>query len=450
MALFNLFGARPSRAAAPERSEPSLPAPAPAPAAASTDVRAAVQSGGGGVTISTSAELEAYLRGNVTNGGVEVSVDTALRVGAVFACVRLISGAVANMPLHLMRRVDADTREEADDHALTAVLRYRPNAWQTPSAFRRLLTVWALLRGHGCAQIVRARGRVIGLNPLMPDRLRREQGDDLRIRYLYRRRDGREQPFDQADVFDIMGMSLDGVHGVSVIRYARETVGLALEAERHGAVMFGNGAAPPGQIKVPGHLGNEGLEFIRASLDEYRAGGSREGKWLVLEEGAEAKTIGLSNEDAQYIETRRFSRGDIAMFFGVPPHMIGDTDKATSWGTGLEQQGQGFVAYTLQDWLTAWEESIRRDLIAEAEQRTLYARHRTAGLVRGSIKDRYAAYAVGRQWGWLSANDVRRREDENPIDDPKGDSYADPPNQAGAPAPDLADDSKPKGEEGDA
>lgn len=398
---------------------------------------AATQSAGGGVTITTPEQLAEYLQtGEVSAAGARVTSETAMRVAAVYACVRIISGAVANMPLQLKRRIDQRTREDAEDHDLWTLLRRRPNSWQTPSQFRRLLTVWAMLRGNGCALKVKSRGRVIDLIPLHPDRLTREQGDDLKIRYTFRSSSGVQQVFEQEDVFDLMGMSLDGVNGVSPIRYARETIGLALEAERHGSVMFSNGAAIPGQINHPGAVGKEGLEFLKASLDEYRAGGSREGKWLILEEGAEVKPIGLTNEDAQYIETRKFSRSDIAMFFGVPPHMIGDTEKSTSWGSGIEQQSQGFVAYTLQDWLTAWEESIARDLITEPN---VYARHNTAALVRGSLIERYQAHATALQWGIKSPNEVRADEDMNPRTDPGGDSYASPPNTPGAP---------PEGDEG--
>jgi HK97 family phage portal protein len=183
-------------------------------------------------------------------------------------------------------------------------------------------------------------------------------------------------------------------------------------------------------LQHPHKLGGEGLEFLRASLDSYRSGGDSEGKALILEEGMSASSISMTAEDAQWIESRKFSRSDIAMFFGVPPHMIGDTEKSTSWGTGIEQQSIGFVTYTLEDHLTTWEESINRDLIPEFEP-DMYARFNRAALVRGDIKTRWEAYVKALQWGVMSSDEVRALEDLNPRQDGKGGEYYDPPNTAG-------------------
>lgn len=385
---------------------------------------AAVQSASGGRTITTSDELAAYLRdgGPETASGAVVTPETALGVAAVYGCVRIIAGAVATMPLGLKRRVDDRTRADVDDDPLAIVLRRKPNRWMTPSSFRRMLTGHVLLRGNAYAMIVRSRGRIVELVPMHPDRVRVDQADDLSVAYTYTRKDGRQVVLPQSEVFHLVGLTLDGVVGVSPLRYARETIGLALQTERHGAALFKNGTALGGVLATPKKLGKEGQEFLRTSLEAYR-GAENAHKTMILEEGMEYKPLGMTSEDAQFIETRKFTRGDIAMFFGVPPHMIGDTEKSTSWGSGIEQQSLGFVAYTLQDWLTTWEETITRDLIADPE---MFARFNPAGLIRGDIKTRYAAYAVGRQWGWLSVNDIRGLEDMNPIEG--GDTYLEPLN----------------------
>jgi len=357
-----------------------------------------------------------------------VTPDTAMRVAAVYACVRLISGAVANLPLHVKRRVDAVTREDLSSSEIWSVLRRKPNGWQTPSQFKRMMQAHILLRGNAYAQIVRSRGKVLALNPLNPDRMEVTQTDALELAYEYTRRDGRKVKMQANEVMHLVGLTLDGVTGVSAITYARETIGLSLAQEHHGATTFKNGARPSSVLSHPGKLGPEGMENLRASLNAYRSGGEKEGQALILEEGMSVDQMSMTAEDAQWIEGREFSRTDIAMFFGVPPHMIGDTKKSTSWGSGIEQQSIGFVTYTLEDHLTTWEETINRDLIAEED---VYARFNRRALVRGDIKTRWEAYVKAMQWGVYSPDDVRALEDENPRPDGGGGVYYDPPNTAG-------------------
>lgn len=399
--------------------------------------KAATQSSDGGVLIRTADELDRYMRGDGsgTSSGVAVNPDTAMRVAAVYGCVRIIAGAVATMPLQLKRRVDEKTRKDASDHPLWPVLHRTPNAWMTPSGFRRMMQAHILLRGNAYALIVRnARSQIVSLLPLHPDRVTVEQADDQGIAYRYRRKNGSEIVFPQGDVFHLIGLTLDGVHGLSVIGYARESIGLSIATERHGATLFKNGTSIGAILKAKNKLGHEGIENLKTSLEEYR-GSENANKTLILEEDMGYEKLGMTAVDAQFVETIGATRTDIAMFFGVPPHMLGDTTKSTSWGSGIEQQSQGFVSYTLEDWLTGWEETIDRDLIAGEPD--IFAKFNRAGLVRGDIKTRYGAYAIGRQWGWLSANDVRSLEDLNPIEG--GDEYLVPLN--------MIDPTKPPPEE---
>jgi HK97 family phage portal protein len=400
-------------------------------ARAATAPRNATQSAGGGVTITTSAELAAYIRsGSATASGATVTPDSAMRVGTVFACVRIRAGVVANLPLHIKRRIDNRTREDATDTPLWRLMRRKPNRWQTPSQFRRMMQAHLLLRGNGYAMIVRSRGAVTELIPLHPERVKVEQLGDLSLSYVYSRKDGGRTSLKQSEVFHLVGLSLDGITGVSPIAYAREAIGLALSMESHGATTFKNGARVSNVLKHPGKLGVEGQAFLRASLDEYRAGGESEGKALILEEGMDVAPLAMTAEDAQWIESRKFSRSDIAMFFGVPPHMIGDTEKSTSWGTGLEQQTQGFVTFGAEDDLTTWEETIGRDLISDDEPE-LYARFNRNALVRGDMKARKEFYVAMLQWGVYNPDRVLELEDENPRADGNGGIYYDPPNTAG-------------------
>lgn len=390
--------------------------------------RAATQSKDGGRQVNSPDELAEVIRQQSTSSaaGMSVNANTAMRVAAVYACVRLISGAVANLPIEIKERIDDDTRVNRTDLSLWNVMRRKPNSWQTPSQFKRMMQAHVLLRGNAYAQIVQSRGRVIALLPLDPDRMKVTQSDDSTLSYTYRRRDGGSVKLKQSEVFHLVGLTLDGVTGVSAITYARETIGLSMAQEKHGSTTFRNAARPSIVLSHPGKLGQEGQEFLRASLDEYRQGGASEGKSLILEEGMTTSQISMTAEDAQWIESRKFSRTDIAMFFGVPPHMIGDTEKSTSWGSGIEQQSIGFVTYTLEDHLTTWEETTNRDLILEP---SVYARFNRRALVRGDIKTRTDHYVKMLQWGVYNPNEVRAREDENPR--PDGDVYYDPPNTAG-------------------
>ena len=386
--------------------------------------RAAVQQSGGGVLINTSQELEEALRAGMQSvAGVAVNPGNAMRVAAVYRCVTLRAGIPANMPLNVMRRVDERTRERVSDHPVSLLFKRRPNRWQTPSQFKRMMTAHVLLRGNAYALIVRSRSKVIEIVPLDPDRVECKQNDDLTLAYVYTRKDGRKVTLKQSDVMHMVGLTLDGVHGVSVIRFARETIGSAILMEDFGSKTFKNGARPSSVLTHPGQLGIEGRENLKATLDEYRSGGDAEGKALILEEGMTVANMSMTSEDAQWIESRKLSMTDIGMFFGIPPHMLGNTEKSTSWGTGIEQQTQGFVSFTAEDDLTTWEETVNRDLFADNEV-DLYVRFNRASLVRGDIKTRYEAYQIGRQIKVLSANDVRESEDMNPIEG--GDLYENP------------------------
>lgn len=391
--------------------------------------KAAIQDGSGGRMIYSSHDLEkAIVAVGKSASGANVDANTAMRVGAVFACVRIRSSVVANMPLKIKRRVDDRVREDAKDHAVSKLFSVRPNGWQTPSQFKRMMEAHLLLRGNAYAMIVRSLGNVIALIPLHPDRVEPKQQNDLSIVYVYTRPNGSQVTLKQEDVFHLIGLTLDGFKGVSVLTYARETIGLSIAMENHGATTFKNGARPSSVVSHPKYLGKEGTENLRASLEAYKVGGESEGKTLVLEEGAELKPITMTAEDTQWIESRKFSRTDIAMFFGVPPHMIGVTEKSTSWGSGIDSQTQGFVTFSAEDDLTTWEETVNRDLIREDET-DIYAKFNRNALVRGDLKARKEFYVAMMQWGAYSPNDVRAKEDENPRDG--GDVYYDPPNTAG-------------------
>lgn len=351
-----------------------------------------------------------------------------MRVASAWRCVNIIAGSIATLPLDLIQRVDENIRRPAVGHQLRRVLTVKPNPWQTPSEFRRMMQANLLLRGNAYARKVMLGNRLEALIPLHPDRVEAEQLDTLGMQYKVRGKSGGHVILPQKDILHLRGMSLDGVTGMSVLSNMRESLGLALQTELAGARLFKNGMLTGGQIMHPGKLSENAAKNLRESLDERHGGAENAAKWVLAEEGMELKPLSLSAEDSQWLGARDFQRYDIAMFFGVPPHMIGATEKTTSWGTGIEAQGTGFVTYTLSDWIKTWEESIKRDLMQESEWETLDARFNVNGLLRGDAKARWEGYVKALQWGVYSPNEVRRLEDQNPRDD--GDVYYDPPNKA--------------------
>lgn len=379
--------------------------------------------------------LADYLAGQSV-GAANVSADDAMKISAVWRCVSLISGNVATLPLDLKRRIGG-TRVDAEDHALWPILRRKPNRWQTPAEFRRMLQMSVLLRGNGYAYKVTSGSKVLELIPLNADNVEVKQERDLSLKYTVTLPSGQRTILKQDQMLHLRGMTFDGITGLPVITYAREAMGLAVSTEKHAGSLFRNGTRTGGVLSHPGKLDDDGVVALRESLEYYREGGALEGRDLILEEGMEYERLAMTSVDAQFIQTRVQSLAEIAMYFGVPLHMVGLNDKSSSWGTGIEQMGIGFVTYTMQDWLTMWEQAIGRDLIGDDEP-DLYARFNNAALLKGDTKSRYEAYALGRQWGWMSANDVLALEDQNPIEG--GDIYLQPMNfgEAGA-QPSTAD-----------
>lgn len=364
-----------------------------------------------------------------TTSGVMVNETTAMRVAAAWRCVNIIAGTIGTLSMDLVRREGEDERRPAVGHPLRRVLTVKPNQWQTPSEFKRVMQAHLLMRGNAYALKVMMGSQVAGLIPLHPDRVTVEQLNDYTMEYRVTLKDGTVQRFTQGEMFHLRGLSFDGVKGLSVLSHMRESIGLALRSEQAGAEIMRNGQVASGTFEHPSKLSPEAYERLRASMQDRRSGGAKAGESLLLEEGLSYKPISMTAKDLQFLEQRDFQRYDIAMFFGVPPHMIGATDKTTSWGSGIEQQGIGFVTYTLADWLRTWEDAIKRDLIDEREWDTLDARFYTQSLMRGDVKARWESYVRALQWGVMSPNEVRSLEDQNPREG--GGVFYDPPNTAG-------------------
>lgn len=408
--------------------------------AAALAPRASVQSAGPGIEITTPQQLDDALRyGNVSEAGIAVTPHSAMRLAAVFGCMRIRCTGPATLPIAIKRRVDERTRADANEHPVWKLLRRRPNPWQKPHQFKRMLQAQTLLRGNGYALIVPGVGGPQSLIPLNPDRVKTQQLDDLSVVHDWTRRDGTRVRLRDDQVFHLYGLTLNGYSGVTPLTYARETIGTALSMQRYVGTTMKRGARVSGAAQMPAGqtLSDPAYDRLKESLKEFRSGEDREGDFLLLEEGLEWKPISLSMVDMQWIESQKLSRTEIAMYFGVPPHMLGDTEKSTSWGTGIEQQTQGFVTFTAEEDLTMWEEAVTADLLGDDEH---FAQFNRAALVKGDLKARYGAYQIGRNGGWLSKNDIRGLEDMNPI--PDGDDYDAPLNSNSVPAGSSKDDGR--------
>lgn len=355
--------------------------------------------------------------------GAVVTPDSAMRAVAVFACVRLLSETIGTIPLHLYRRRPDGGKELAKDHPLYSVLHDLPNPLMTAVELREALQASLVLRGNAYCRIIRdGAGRITELIPLHPDRVRVEASKTGRsLVYVV---DGHDR-FLSGDIWHIRGFTLDGVMGVSPVTYARETIGLALTAEQHGAAFMGNGARPGGVLVHPDKLDDEARLNLKASWQAAHGGGNV-GTVAVLEEGLKFEAITVSAEDMQYIETRKFQRSEIAALFRVPPHMVGDLERATF--SNIEQQGLEFKTYSIRPWAVRWEASIVRDLLLPSERAEFYPLFNLEGLHRGDMKSRFEAYKVGITNGILSSNECRELEDRNPR--PGGDTFLQPLNMA--------------------
>lgn len=382
-------------------------------------------SGGGWTNRAPDADYWYQPRGATSLTGLPVTPDTALKLSAVWACVRIISESVASLPLPIYERLPDGGKRRAPYHALYDTLQYQANAWQTAQQWRQQMTAHALLRGAGYSRLVDGpRGVMTRVEPLNPDWLDVPSEWSETAEYLYRPPGQPEQRIPQDRILRVDGLTLDGWMPCSVIEYARESLGIGLAAEQYAGRVYSQDGRPRGTLEHPGKLSKEAAGRLKESWQESYAGLGNAHKVAVLEEGMKFSPISVSPEDAQMIASREFSVEDVCRWFGVPPHMVGSTAKVTSWGSGIEQLSIGFVTYTLLPWLTRWEQSIRRDMIFESTRGEYFAEHVVDGLLRGDQESRYRAYMIGLTGTFLSPNDVRRLENMNPR--PGGDVYQNP------------------------
>ena len=351
--------------------------------------------------------------------GKTVTERSAMQMTAVYACVRILSEAVAGLPLDLYRYKSDGGKEKAIDHPLYLLLHDEPNAEMSSFVFRETLMTHLLLWGNAYSQIIRnGRGEVIALYPLMPNRMsvNRDAKGKLYYRYIRSLEDAGGKRDETVillpeDVLHIPGLGFDGLVGYSPIAMAKNAIGLSMATEEYGSKFFANGAAPSGVLEHPSTIKDP--QRVREAWMSQFGGSENSGKIAVLEEGMKYSPISISPEQAQFLETRKFQINEIARLFRIPPHMIGDLERSTF--SNIEQQSLEFVKYTLDPWVIRWEQSIHRSLLSPSEKGAYFVKFNVEGLLRGDYVSRMSGYATARQNGWMSANDIRELENMDRI-----------------------------------
>ena len=357
------------------------------------------------------------------NSGKRVTDRTALQHIAVYACVRVLSEAIAQLPLHVYKYNDKG-KERVLQHPLYFLLHDQPNPEMTSFVFRETLMSHLLIYGNAYAQIIRnGRGDVIGLYTLMPDKMKVDRDEKNRLIYIYSRYDEANPNLKEQgdivlyadDVLHIPGLGYDGLVGYSPIALAKNAIGISIACEDYGASFFGNNANPSGVLEHPGVIKNP--DKLRDAW--HRAYGGRNAhKVAVLEEGVKFTPISIPNNEAQFLETRKFQIEEIARMYRVPLHMIGDLDHATF--SNVEHLSLDFVKYSLDPWIVRWEQSLQKALLSDSEKGRYFIKFNVDGLLRGDYASRMQGYSIGIQNGFLCPNDVRELEDMNLIPEEKG------------------------------
>ena len=387
--------------------------------------------GGGRKDFIVQSSTASALVGIRTSTGIRVTEEQALAFSAVFGAVKILGESIASLPLFLYRRHDRG-KEVVRDHPLHQILHDMPNPEQTASEFREMMMAALSLWGNAYAEIVRnALGEVLALWPIHPSRVTvRRQAADQPVEYAVTLPLGAGRVvLNKAQVFHLRAFAINGLEGMSPLRFHRETIALGIAAADFGGRFFGQGMMAGGVLEHPGSLSPTAHDRLKKDIEENRSGLSNAHRVLILEEGMKYNKLTIPPDDAQWLQTRKFQVNEIARIFRIPPHKLMDLERATF--SNIEEQNIDFVTDTLMPHLVRWEQTIARDLLHPDERRDLFAKFKPEGLLRGKTLERYQAHAIARQWGWQSVNDILDLEDRNVLG-PEGDIYLSPLNMISA------------------
>lgn len=352
--------------------------------------------------------------------GKAVNPRNAVQVSTVYACVRVIAETVASLPFGVYEEQENGNRK-ATDHPLYRLLHDEPNPEMTSFVMRETMLTHLLLWGNSYSQIIRSgRNKIIGLYPLLPDKMEVDRDKNGVLTYTYTTTEGATVTLSPQDVLHIPGLGFDGIMGYSPIALEKNAIGLGIAAEEYGSRFFQNGARPSGILTHPNTVKDP--KRLRESWNAAYGGSSNGSKVAILEESMTFTPISLPNNEAQFLETRKFQVEEICRIFRVPPHLVGNLDRATF--SNIENQSIDFAVHTIRPWLVRIEQAMNRALFTESEKGHFYVQFNIDGLMRGDYKSRMEGYSIGRQNGWLSANDIRALENMNPIPPEEGgDTY---------------------------
>ena len=372
--------------------------------------------------------MDRTIGGFPTTSGIDVNDTSAMGVTAVYAAVRLMSETIGSLPGHVMRETDAG-KAKALTHPLYPIIHERANPEQTAMEWRETAMGHLLLRGnHFSEKQTDGAGRVVALWPIHPDRVRvARDGATGPLVYLVnippRNMDVRMSP---DRILHLRGLGSNGVTGFSPLAIGRQSIGLALAAQEYGARLFKNDSKPGGVLEHPGKLSDPAYTRLKTSIENEHQGLTNAHRTMLLEEGMKWHQIGINPDDAQFLESRKFSVTEIARLFNVPPHFLRDLERATF--SNIEHQGIEFVVYTLRPWLVRLEQRLKIELLSDSDRITHFIQFKVEGLLRGDIKTRFEAYQIAKQNGWMNADEIRGLEDLNPLPNGVGEDYWQPLN----------------------
>jgi HK97 family phage portal protein len=354
--------------------------------------------------------------GLTSYSGEHVSQFTAMALSTVWACVNLVSGTIGSTPLEIRRRHALGHYAVDAKHPLYRILHDSPNADQSALDFWELMAASLELQGDGIARKIMDGSQIIALQPANSTDVQRRRQSNGRIRYQWSE-DGESFDLDEDQVFHIRGFGGTALGGMSTLRYARNAFGLAQAIDRSASSVFENGMQPGGALSFKEFLTPENRQIAETKLAEKFIGARNAGRPMILEGDAQFKQFSINPEDAQMLEARRFSVEEICRFFGVPPHMVGHTEKNSSWGKGLEQQNLAFVTYTLRRRLKRIEQAIDKQLLSSSDRaRGVSAKFNLEALLRGDSTGRAQFYREMTQIGAMTINEVRAKEGLPPVE----------------------------------
>ena len=382
--------------------------------------------------------LRRMLSSTVTRSGVAVNEQNAMQLMAVHTAVKILAESFAQVPLKVYRRSPNGSREEARDHPLYKILHDQPNSEMTSFALREVMMGHLALWGNSYCEISRNfNGEVVGLWPLLPYRTKPQRLKSGELVYVtqIQKDPSANTPEDVVlparNVLHVPGFGWDGLKGLSVIGNVRETIGLGFAYEAFGSYFFGNNTIPGLTLTTDQPMKEEPVKELERRIRENHEGLSNSQRLMILTHGLKPMTVGMPLHDAQFIEQKKYTRSEIMGLYRIPPHMTNDTEKVSSWGTGIEQMSLGFIVYTMMPYFKRFEQVFNMRLFGAPAQGPIYPEFDPEGFLRGDYKTRMDGYALARQWGWLSVNDIKRRENEQTIGD-QGDIYLSPQNMQSA------------------